>query len=174
MGDFRSGGRSSFGGGRDRGRGGFGGGRSSGGFGGARRSFGGGRDRERTEMYDAICSKCGKSCQLPFKPRGDKPVYCSACFETEGQTSPRQSSSSNSGAMSSEQFNKLNAKLDKIIAILEELEIISDEDEELDEIASDTDDEDETVIEIKPDKVEDEEDFDEDEDEDFEEESPKK
>jgi CxxC-x17-CxxC domain-containing protein len=59
--------------------------RSGGGF---NRSFGGGskfggRDREdggRTTMYKATCSDCGASCELPFRPSGDRPVYCSNCF----------------------------------------------------------------------------------------------
>lgn len=32
------------------------------------------------EMHLAICAACGKETQLPFKPKGDKPVYCKACF----------------------------------------------------------------------------------------------
>ena len=31
-------------------------------------------------MYNAICDKCGKEAQLPFKPSGDKPVFCKVCF----------------------------------------------------------------------------------------------
>ena len=49
---------------------------------GSNRSFGGGRgrsdygrDRDR-QMYSAVCDKCGKDCQVPFKPSGDKPIYC--------------------------------------------------------------------------------------------------
>lgn len=32
------------------------------------------------QMYDAVCSACGKPCKVPFEPRGDRPVYCSDCF----------------------------------------------------------------------------------------------
>jgi CxxC-x17-CxxC domain-containing protein len=32
------------------------------------------------EYFTAICGECGKEAQLPFKPRGDRPVYCSECF----------------------------------------------------------------------------------------------
>lgn len=32
------------------------------------------------EFFTAVCAECGKEAQLPFKPRGDKPVYCSDCF----------------------------------------------------------------------------------------------
>ncbi len=33
------------------------------------------------QMYDVICDGCGKPTQVPFQPRGDKPVYCRECFE---------------------------------------------------------------------------------------------
>ncbi len=39
-------------------------------------------ERPRRQMYPAVCSACGKETQVPFQPRGDKPVYCSDCFET--------------------------------------------------------------------------------------------
>jgi CxxC-x17-CxxC domain-containing protein len=31
-------------------------------------------------MFSVTCSQCGKEAQVPFQPRGDKPVYCSDCF----------------------------------------------------------------------------------------------
>ena len=48
-----------------------------------KRQFGN-RDRERPQMYEATCSDCGKKCEVPFKPTGDKPVYCSQCFTKHG------------------------------------------------------------------------------------------
>lgn len=63
--------------------------------------FGGGRsfkDRDRTErkpMHSAVCADCGKRCEVPFRPSGDKPVYCSICFENRdggGDRSERRSS----------------------------------------------------------------------------------
>jgi CxxC-x17-CxxC domain-containing protein len=33
------------------------------------------------QMFSAVCSNCGKEARVPFQPRGDKPVYCSDCFE---------------------------------------------------------------------------------------------
>ena len=33
------------------------------------------------EMFTATCSNCGNEARVPFQPRGDKPVYCSDCFE---------------------------------------------------------------------------------------------
>ena len=33
------------------------------------------------QMFPATCSECGKSTEVPFQPRGDKPVYCSDCYQ---------------------------------------------------------------------------------------------
>lgn len=52
--------------------------RASGAGGSGRSSYGGPR-----EMYSATCSSCGREARVPFQPRGDKPVYCSSCFETK-------------------------------------------------------------------------------------------
>ena len=38
------------------------------------------RNSER-EMYDAVCADCGAPTKIPFQPRNDRPVYCSACFQ---------------------------------------------------------------------------------------------
>ena len=66
-------------------------------FGGNR----GGRDdrdsRRPTTMYQVVCSDCGKKCEVPFKPTGDRPVYCSACFENQGNSNPGRSSSKSFG-----------------------------------------------------------------------------
>jgi len=35
------------------------------------------------QMYPAVCAQCGKDTQVPFSPRGDRPVYCSDCFRTQ-------------------------------------------------------------------------------------------
>ena len=47
------------------------------------RSYGGGYQRAPRQMYEATCTQCGGVAQVPFQPRGDKPVYCSACFEQQ-------------------------------------------------------------------------------------------
>ncbi len=41
----------------------------------------GSRGNEPRQMYDAVCARCGKTCKVPFEPRGDRPVYCSDCFQ---------------------------------------------------------------------------------------------
>lgn len=50
------------------------------GGGGGGRSFGGGGGGGQREMHDVTCDQCGVRTQVPFKPTGDKPVYCRDCF----------------------------------------------------------------------------------------------
>jgi CxxC-x17-CxxC domain-containing protein len=33
------------------------------------------------ERYSAVCSDCGRPCEVPFKPDADRPVYCQACWK---------------------------------------------------------------------------------------------
>ncbi len=40
----------------------------------------GGFNRGPKEMHKAKCAECGKECEVPFKPSGDRPVYCRECF----------------------------------------------------------------------------------------------
>jgi CxxC-x17-CxxC domain-containing protein len=40
------------------------------------------------EFFMAICCECGQEAQLPFKPRGDRPVYCSDCFSKRRSGTP--------------------------------------------------------------------------------------
>ncbi len=34
----------------------------------------------RRQMFPAKCASCGKDTEVPFEPRGDRPVYCSDCY----------------------------------------------------------------------------------------------
>ncbi len=87
--------------------------KKSGGFGGGRRGakqfgnnkrFGGsgggssfarkpgGRDFGPRDMFPATCSKCGNAFELPFRPSGDRPVFCRDCFggvNAAGISTPR-------------------------------------------------------------------------------------
>ena len=31
-------------------------------------------------VFTAVCANCGKEAKVPFRPREDRPVYCSECF----------------------------------------------------------------------------------------------
>ena len=44
-------------------------------YGGGSSSYGSPR-----QMFPATCASCGKQTEVPFEPRGDKPVYCSDCY----------------------------------------------------------------------------------------------
>lgn len=35
------------------------------------------------EVFIAKCAACGIDTDLPFKPRGDRPVYCRECFRKQ-------------------------------------------------------------------------------------------
>ena len=41
-------------------------------------SFGG---RTPHQMHVATCAQCGQATEVPFLPRGDRPVYCSDCYD---------------------------------------------------------------------------------------------
>lgn len=41
------------------------------------------------QMHPAVCDNCGDKCQVPFKPSGNKPIYCSDCFEKMGGNQDR-------------------------------------------------------------------------------------
>jgi len=42
------------------------------------------RPRENN-FTKAVCAKCGKECELPFRPTGDRPVYCKDCFSARNE-----------------------------------------------------------------------------------------
>ena len=60
------------------------------------------------EFHAAICGACGGQAVVPFAPRNDRPIYCSACFDKVRQadaavghrlaTTPTQEAASSRGA----------------------------------------------------------------------------
>lgn len=42
----------------------------------------GGRSSDR-QMYDAVCASCNAATQVPFRPSGDRPVYCRDCYSQQ-------------------------------------------------------------------------------------------
>ena len=137
MKNFKSGsGRGEFGGrggfgGRDRGDRGDRGGR--GGFGGRDRGGRGGfGDEPVRTMHRATCAECGKSCEVPFRPTGEKPVYCSTCFgsrqdspmehrserRTERFDRPTPAAKPEHNHRLEEKMTEMSAKLDRLIELL--------------------------------------------------------
>jgi len=131
------------------GGGSFGGGNRGGSFGGNRGGFGGARggsrfgDRDReVTMHDAVCAECKQTCQVPFRPTNERPVYCKDCFTKRGgpdnksdfksaprrdfdrrddrrsDTRPAFTPNTGDGEVK-KQLESLNFKLDKLIKLFE-------------------------------------------------------
>ncbi|MBY0537794.1 hypothetical protein K2P47_00155 [Patescibacteria group bacterium] len=64
-------------------KGSFGGNKSS--F-GNKPSYGSDRDKKDVTLYAATCTTCGKSCEVPFRPDGKKPVLCRDCFAAKNES----------------------------------------------------------------------------------------
>jgi CxxC-x17-CxxC domain-containing protein len=88
------------------------------------------RDSGRREMHKAVCDNCGNDCEVPFRPSGDKPIYCSNCFEEKGGGGSQRKSRKDSGRSDFakrdntnkqllDQVKSLNMKLDSILRIIE-------------------------------------------------------
>lgn len=56
---------------------------------GGGRGAGGSREREPRQLHTVTCASCGNQAQVPFLPRGDRPVYCGDCYQLQS-TSRRQ------------------------------------------------------------------------------------
>lgn len=39
-----------------------------------------GTDQQGRQLYSVKCANCGKQTEVPFKPSGDRPVYCRDCY----------------------------------------------------------------------------------------------
>lgn len=37
--------------------------------------------RKTRQMFKVVCANCGKETEVPFQPKGDRPVYCLDCFK---------------------------------------------------------------------------------------------
>lgn len=152
MGDFKK----SF---NDKPRGGFGGDRGGSKFGGpkkfgsrpegagsfSRGKFGSG-ERAAAMMHPATCTECGNKCMVPFRPTGEKPIFCDNCFGDKREApsrdfrsdsrdfrdAPRRDArpdsrssfapkpSNNDGAIKelNQQVSALHMKMDKILAAM--------------------------------------------------------
>lgn len=66
-------------------------------------------------MYEAVCDKCHKTCEVPFRPTGEKPVFCSDCF---GRDEKNNRGNSVDSSQYKNQFEVINTKLDNILKML--------------------------------------------------------
>jgi len=44
--------------------------------------YGNSNSGSRRQMFPVVCAECGRDTEVPFEPRGDRPVYCSECYKT--------------------------------------------------------------------------------------------
>ena len=83
------------------------------------------------DLHDAVCSKCGQDCKVPFRPSGEKPVFCSDCFDGEKRGGDRKFSGGNDRSYGRDrqprrpennykpQLDAIERKLDMIIEALQ-------------------------------------------------------
>lgn len=43
-------------------------------------------NKKDVQLFKTNCTTCGKSCEVPFKPDGTKPVLCRDCFATKNSS----------------------------------------------------------------------------------------
>lgn len=93
--------------------------------------------RRDKPMVRVVCDNCHKECEVPFKPSGDKPVYCDECFSKIGRGdrgsrnnqgdrfSHGDHNHSNVNEIEIEQYKKhfsvLDSKLDEVLKMLSAL-----------------------------------------------------
>jgi CxxC-x17-CxxC domain-containing protein len=104
-----------------------------------KKNFGGGGYNSDKPMFKTVCAQCGKNCEVPFKPNGNKPVLCNECFRGSDSRNENRSDfrparhdrpdfhkhddyKNKPQAPNPNQYKKdfeiLNAKLDKIIGMM--------------------------------------------------------
>lgn len=44
----------------------------------------GGYDAPR-EMFSVVCAECGQQTTVPFRPNGEKPVFCKECYKAKNR-----------------------------------------------------------------------------------------
>jgi len=93
--------------------------------------------REVAQKFDAICSSCGKACQVPFRPNGKLPVYCKECFDSPrkpgmggGKPNGKNFGTNDSASKTAgggktiadltRQIAAMNAKIDTMLEILQD------------------------------------------------------
>jgi CxxC-x17-CxxC domain-containing protein len=83
------------------------------------------RDRdEAMQKFDTVCSKCGKACQVPFRPSNTRPVYCKDCFGAPQSAKEKATrfpiQEGKSVADLTRQIAAMNTKIDTMLRILQD------------------------------------------------------
>lgn len=108
------------------------------------------RPQEERTLHEITCAQCGNVDTVPFKPTTNKPVLCKNCFSKDDRRDSKRPDSRprarregmsrdsrphaprdfSRGESNAKQFDELNKKLDKILALLD-LDAELDEDEDI-------------------------------------------
>lgn len=72
------------------------------------------------ETFPAVCDSCGKTCGVPFRPNGKKPVLCSLCFSKGAEGGNRYERKDRKEK--NDRLDVINEKLDRIIKTLASLQ----------------------------------------------------
>jgi CxxC-x17-CxxC domain-containing protein len=93
---------------------------------GGRGAYGARPRKEDVQLFDAVCSTCGKKCQVPFRPNNSRPVYCKDCFGAPHDALKSKTNSfvgggeGKSTADLTRQIAAMNAKIDAMLKILQD------------------------------------------------------
>lgn len=99
-------------------------------------------DSRDKEMFSAVCESCQKSCEVPFRPNGQKPVYCQNCFNGQEKggnnfkpsfdrkkfgghdsyRAPSEPRNDNRTDQLQKQIEALGSKLDKVIDLIKNIQ----------------------------------------------------
>src|SRR3989338_538426 len=106
----------------------------------AKKSWGDDRSDSRpANLHQATCAECSRMCEVPFRPTGERPVYCKECFENRGGNTGGESGGnkfpkkdffardsarpslekSGSSDVVVKQLETMNTKLDRLIRAVE-------------------------------------------------------
>lgn len=109
------------------------------GFKGGRKDYGDKKPGGRPAMFSATCKQCGKDCEVPFRPTGSRPIFCSTCFDKQEKSGASRMGEKSyqthgSGDRGLEQLQRqvelMNAKLDKILKAID-TPVFDDKDDEM-------------------------------------------
>lgn len=100
---------------------------------GGKQNFGKRPGNFNVRMFTTTCAECGKSCEVPFKPNGSRPVYCKECFSKQGgshdgshgrnsfRDAPTRDPQAGNGPLNDIKtaLSMINIKLDKVLSAIE-------------------------------------------------------
>ena len=81
--------------------------------------------KEQQEMYDATCAMCDLDINVPFKPDGERPVFCKECFKDHQRTVAKSQIQSDEVKVEKKTEKKRQSKPKKTKEVIVEDEVIT-------------------------------------------------